>query len=247
MSRRLTSKTAKEQTMFSVIFEVLPAQGKKDNYLELGKHLKPILEKIDGFVDNERFESKMRPGWVLSHSTWRDEKSVVRWRTERHHHAVQEKGRFEIFKDYHLRIGDVTSDTDPPEAAPIKERRFDETEVGTAKIVTFTEIMPTRDAAFAAHIDLLPNHLGLDVGIDAIVAHDVYSSIYNPGKLALLVSWKDSKAADAWSPRKTDGMDELRHRKIRIVRDYGRFDRREAPQYYPDVKGAETKHPEPAH
>jgi hypothetical protein len=35
--------------------------------------------------------------------------------------------------------------------------------------------------------------------------------------------------------------------KVRIVRDYGRFDRREAPQFYPDVKGVETKHPEPAH
>jgi hypothetical protein len=31
------------------------------------------------------------------------------------------------------------------------------------------------------------------------------------------------------------------------VRDYGRFDRREAPQFYPDVSGAETKHPAPAH
>ena len=232
--------------MFSVIFEVLPAEGKKDDYLQLAKHLKPILEKTEGFVDNERFESKMRPGWVLSHSTWRDEKSVVRWRTEGEHHAVQEKGRFEIFQDYHLRVGDVTSDTAPPKAAPIKERRFDETEVGAAKIVTFTEITPSRGAAFAAQIDLLPNHLGLDVGGDAVVEHDVYASIYNPGKLALLVSWKDSKAADAWSPRKIDGMDELRHRKIRIVRDYGRFDRREAPQFYPDVKGAETKHPAPA-
>lgn len=233
--------------MFSVIFEVLPADGKKDDYLQLAKHLKPILEKIDGFVDNERFESRMRPGWVLSHSTWRDEKSVIRWRTEGEHHAVQEKGRFDIFQDYHLRVGDVTSDTAPPKAAPIKERRFDETEVGAAKIVTFTEITPSEGAAFAAQIDLLPSHLGLDVGADAIVEHDVYASIYNPGKLALLVSWKDAKAADAWSPRKIDGMDELRHRKIRIVRDYGRFDRREAPQFYPDVKGAATKHPEPAH
>jgi heme-degrading monooxygenase HmoA len=233
--------------MFSVIFEVLPADGKKDDYLELAKHLKPILESIDGFVDNERFESKMRPGWVLSHSTWRDEKSVVRWRTESEHHAVQEKGRFEIFQDYHLRVGDVTSDTAPPKAAPIKERRFDETEVGAAKIVTFTEITPSEGAAFAAQIDLLPSHLGLDTGVDAVVEHDVYASIYNPGKLALLVSWKDAKAADAWSPRKIDGMDELRHRKIRVVRDYGRFDRREAPQFYPDVKGAETKHPEPVH
>jgi heme-degrading monooxygenase HmoA len=233
--------------MFSVIFEVLPAEGKKDDYLQLAKHLKPILEKIEGFVDNERFESKTRPGWVLSHSTWRDEKSVVRWRTEGEHHVVQEKGRFEIFQDYHLRVGDVTSDTAPPQAAPIKERRFDETEVGAAKIVTFTEITPGKGAAFAAQIDLLPSHLGLDVDGNAIVEHDVYASIYNPGKLALLVSWKDSKAAVAWSPGKIGGMDELRHRKIRVVRDYGRFDRREAPQFYPDVKGAETKHPEPAH
>ena len=46
---------------------------------------------------------------------------------------------------------------------------------------------------------------------------------------------------------KTAGIDKLRHRRIRVVRDYGRFDRREAPQFYPDIKGAETKHPEPAH
>jgi heme-degrading monooxygenase HmoA len=58
--------------MFSLIFEVLPAEGKKDQYLELAKHLKPILETIDGFVDNERFESRLRSSWVLSHSTWRD-------------------------------------------------------------------------------------------------------------------------------------------------------------------------------
>ncbi len=105
--------------MFSVIFEVLPAEGKKNDYLELAKHLKPILESIDGFVDNERFESQTRPGWVLSHSTWRDEKSLVRWRTQGEHHKVQEKGRFEIFEDYHLRIGDVTSDTAPPKQAPV--------------------------------------------------------------------------------------------------------------------------------
>src|ERR1700751_363355 len=149
--------------MFSVIFEVLPNDGRKDDYLDLPKHLKPILEKIDGFVDNERFESELRPGWVLSHSTWRDEKSVVRWRSEGEHHVVQEKGRFEIFNDYHLRVGDVTSDTHPPKEAPILEQRFDETEVGEATIVTFTEIAPKKNAAFAVQSDLLPAHLGLDL------------------------------------------------------------------------------------
>jgi heme-degrading monooxygenase HmoA len=233
--------------MFSVIFEVLPNEGKKEAYLELAKHLKPILEKIDGFVDNERFESKLRPGWVLSHSTWRDEKSVVRWRTEGEHHVVQGKGRFEIFQDYHLRVGDVTADTDPPKEAPVHERRFDETEVGIAKLVTFTEITPVKGAAFANQADLLPAHLGLDVNSGAVVDHDVWASIYNPGKTALLVAWKDPKAAQAWAPKKIEGIEKLRHRKVRVVRDYGRFDRREAPQFYADVKGRETRHPEAAH
>jgi heme-degrading monooxygenase HmoA len=233
--------------MFSVMFEVLPALGKKDNYLELAKHLKPILESIDGFVDNERFESKLRPGWVLSHSTWRDEKSVVRWRTEGEHHAVQEKGRFEIFQDYRLRVGEVTFDTDPPKQAPILERRFDETEVGTGKFATLTEITPAKGAAFAAQTDLLPAHLGFDLKDPSIVEHDVFESIYNPGKLALLIGWRNAQAANAWSPKKIDGVETLRHRRVRVIRNYGQFDRREAPQFYPDVKGAETKHPEPAH
>jgi heme-degrading monooxygenase HmoA len=236
--------------MFSVVFEVLPAEGRKDAYLELAKHLKPILESIDGFVDNERFESQLRPGWVLSHSTWRDEKSLVRWRTEGEHHKVQEKGRFAIFQDYHLRVGDVIADTDPPKIAPINELRFDETEVGRAKAVTFTEITPRTGAAVGNEIARLPALLGLDLNGRSVVDHDLWASIYNPGKLALLVSWTDAQAAVAWSPQPIDGIDSLRHRKIRIVRDYGRFDRREAPQYYPDVNDRETLHPrrvQPAH
>jgi heme-degrading monooxygenase HmoA len=231
--------------MFSVIFEVLPNDGKKDEYLELARHLKPILELVDGFVDNERFESMRRPGWVLSHSTWRDEKSVVRWRTEGEHHATQSKGRFQIFGDYHLRVGDVTSDTAPPKEAPVDERRFDATETGAAKLMTFTEIVPVKEGAFASQIDLLPALLGLDLKESSVVEHDIWASIYNPGKLALLIGWKEPAAAEEWVPKKIEGIEKLRHRKVRVVRDYGRFDRREAPQYYLDVKGRETKHPEP--
>jgi heme-degrading monooxygenase HmoA len=221
--------------MFSVIFEVNPKKERFDDYLELARHLKPILEKIDGFIDNERFESFRRPGWLLSHSTWRDEKSVVRWRTQGEHHGVQEKGRFDVFADYHLRVGEVVADTAPPANGPIREQRLDETEVGTAKLATLTEIVPEAGAAFVAQPELLAAHLGLDASSTGVVEHDVFKSINIACKLALLVSWRDRDAGLEWKPSKPSGLRDLRHRKIRIVRDYGMRDRREAPQFYPEV------------
>ena len=91
--------------MFSVVFEVHPKKVAFDKYLGLAKELRPILQGMDGFIDNERFESTRRPGWILSHSTWRDEKAVVRWRTLAKHHETQQRGRDEVFEDYRLRVG----------------------------------------------------------------------------------------------------------------------------------------------
>jgi len=223
--------------VFSVIFEVKPAQPQFDEYLELAKQLRPILETIDGFVDNERFESQQRPGWILSHSTWRDEKAVVRWRTVGEHHAVQERGRDEVLDDYHLRVGDVTADS----AGPVHEQRFDATEITAAKVVTLTEVTSQADDEPSDAADL-PNRLGLELSGAGAVDHDVFASIYNPGKLALLISWTDPDTAAVWTPTASPEIAELRHRSVRVVRDYGKFDRREAPQYYPDADGHATIH-----
>jgi heme-degrading monooxygenase HmoA len=220
--------------MFAVIFEVQPKQERFDDYLSFAKFLKPELEKIDGFIDNDRFGSKRREGRVLSLSTWRDEKAIIRWRTLAVHHEVQQKGRFEIFEDYHLRVGEITADTQIPKGGTLQEQRFDETETGTGKAVTISELSPTKDgkpasADLAADLDLPM------AGTHGVVDREIFESIYNPGKLLLLVSWRDAVAADNWKPRTIAG-GELRHRRLRIIRDYGMFDRREAPQYYPDVE-----------
>jgi enamine deaminase RidA (YjgF/YER057c/UK114 family) len=63
----------------------------------------------------------------------------------------------------------------------------------------------------------------------------VFTSIYNPGKLALLVSWTDAEAAGRWTPTGPTRTEAVRHRAVRVVRDYGMFDRREAPQFNPAV------------
>jgi heme-degrading monooxygenase HmoA len=225
--------------MFLAIFEIRPKTERFNDYLALAKRLRPILEKVDGFVENERFESRRRPGWILSLSTWRDEKSMVRWRTTGVHHIIQQQGRTEIFEDYHLRIGDVIADTHAPSSAPVHEQRFDETEIG-AKFATVTELSPRQGTPFGSQIDIVAD-LGLDIS-EAVIDHDVFTSIYNPGKLALLALWRDPISANAWIPRKSAPAQMLRHRRVRIVRDYGMFDRREAPQFFSDAKGSETKH-----
>src|SRR3979411_1601917 len=115
--------------MFSVIFEVLPNKENWDDYLDNPEMLRPELEQVEGFVDNIRYKSLTREGWVLSLSNWRDEKSVVRWRTRVRHHDAQERGRGEVLLDYHLRVGQLTRDTRLPDGHALHEQRLDETEV----------------------------------------------------------------------------------------------------------------------
>jgi len=225
--------------MFAVIFEVEPKPERFDDYLGLAKQLKPRLEAIDGFIDNERFESKRRKGRLLSLSIWRDEKAVVRWRSHGEHHGVQEKGRFEIFADYHLRVGEIIADTQPPTGLAAAPTRVDETEVGRAKVATITEIAPPSGRDLGVAPDALAAQLGLNPGAAGLIEHELFESIYNPGKLLLLAGWRDERAAQSFAPARPAAAAALRHRGVRIIRDYGMFERREAPQFYPEVKRAE--------
>jgi heme-degrading monooxygenase HmoA len=227
-------KSKEEQAMFAVIFLVQPKPERWNDYLEQAKYLKPKLEAVDGFIDNERFESKRTQGRLLSLSTWRDEKAVVRWRTQGDHHGVQKKGRFEIFEDYHLRVGEITHDTAPPAGLTIEERRLDETAVGNAKVATIAELIPPEGSDLAAQPETLPAQLGLDARPDGL-GSEVFESIYSPGKLLLLGLWRDAGAASRWKPAHPAAVGKTRYRQVRIIRDYGMFDRREAPQYYREV------------
>lgn len=96
--------------MIAVIFEVTPAPGRKQEYLDLAAGLRPDLEKTDGFISIERFGSLTNDGKILSLSFWRDEDAVRRWREFERHRAAQAKGRAGIFADYRLRVASVFRD-----------------------------------------------------------------------------------------------------------------------------------------
>lgn len=96
--------------MIAVIFEVIPNEGKKEEYLDIAAKLRPELDHIEGFISIERFQSISNPDKVLSLSFWKDEDSIQQWRNLEMHRHAQAKGRNEIFKDYHLRIATVVRD-----------------------------------------------------------------------------------------------------------------------------------------
>jgi heme-degrading monooxygenase HmoA len=96
--------------MIAVIFEVMPAEGHRQTYLDLAAGLRKELDGIDGFLSIERFESLTQPGKILSLSFWRDEDAVARWRNLPSHRSAQGKGRGGVFKDYRLRVASVLRD-----------------------------------------------------------------------------------------------------------------------------------------
>jgi heme-degrading monooxygenase HmoA len=209
--------------MFAVLFEVQPKSEKWDEYLGIAKLLKPELEAIDGFLENIRYRSLTRPGWLLSLSIWRDEKALVRWRTQAVHHGAQERGRFEIFGDYHLRVGELTGTG--------STERSDETQVGAGTIATLVD---GKRAVKDTASDQVAASLGLRADAPGLVAWDVFEAVLTPGDVILLMTSRDRKTADGLA-RDVSVKDDVRLRQVRILRDYGMYDRREAPQYYPDV------------
>ena len=222
--------------MFAVIFELNPKPEQWDAYLAYAKSLRPELERIDGFIDNERFSSLRRKGWVLSLSIWRDEKAVVRWRTSARHHATQARGRADVFRDYRLSVGEIIADNRLPVGQSLQEQRFDPT-AAAAKFVMLFETVPT-DLSRQADAATVAARLGASdmTAHSGSIAWDAFESITQPGKFVLLTSWRDAAEAGGFSGQ---GSGDIRHRCVQVIRDYGMFDRAEAPQYFPPVPAAQ--------
>ncbi|MBW2958192.1 MAG: antibiotic biosynthesis monooxygenase [Hafnia sp.] len=96
--------------MIAVIFEANSYLDKQARYLEIASELRPLLERIDGFIAIERFQSLLEPGKILSLSWWRDEESVLAWKKNVFHQEAQAEGRESIFSYYRIRVAHVFRD-----------------------------------------------------------------------------------------------------------------------------------------
>jgi hypothetical protein len=140
-------------------------------------------------------------------------------------------------------VGQVTRDTRLPHGYTLHEQRLDETEAGEGTTVTLIDAKRPADWVRESGAEDIAGWLGFARAPD-LAGWDVFDAVLAPGDIILLMSWRDQAAAEAFeaAAKLPDGS---RFRRIRVIRDYGMFDRREAPQFYPDAEGIPTVHPSP--
>ncbi len=205
--------------MFAVIFETTPNPAEIQQYLAIAGALRPELLKIDGFLENERFRRNDDQGTLLSLSLWRDEKSLVRWRTQELHHQSQARGRAGVLSDYRLRIGEVTTQIDASGHIAGQATRDDITQEGQAPFASISIEMASADIA------------RLDNWREHITAMVQFSAINQPERQLLLISWRTAQAGQKWL-QTCSGTAMARHFGVNIIRSYGMHDRYEAPTYH---------------
>jgi heme-degrading monooxygenase HmoA len=187
-----------------------------DHYFERAAALRPILEKNEGLIIIDRYKSLSRPNTILSHSLWKDEASLASWRSDPKHHVAQKAGREVHFRDYRLRIAQV-----------IMSAARDDGERTWPEAVAYNEP------------DLTPRRL-------MAVVESTGKSYGDEGEAYLSVNREDIYVTVM--PVETDkqGNELVRAARAQnfvssvrlclVSRDYGMFDRREAPQYFAPVK-----------
>lgn len=208
--------------MFAVIFETTPNPAEMQQYLSIAGALRSELLKIDGFLENERYRRDDAEGALLSLSLWRDEKSLIRWRTQELHHQSQARGRNGVLSDYRLRVGEIIMQINEHGLTETNAPRHDLTEVSKA---TFVTVSNNAQAVDIASLDEYYNQLAETI---------CFTNLNNPNCRLLLLSWREPQFGDKWlrtrAPKNT-----TQHYGVNIIRSYGLRDRTEAPVFHPPV------------
>ena len=203
--------------MLALFFEVRPREdGGWERYLAIAAGLRPVLAEHEGLLFIDRYRSLAHPGVILSHSLWRDEAALAAWRAHSLHHAAQSKGRQEILDDYRLRIAHVSRTAAPgkPDEPPAARSTY---RAPSARPARFVVVAQARG----------------DVALGGATPANAFESLNREGERVWLFEAADE--ADAFNLVDTLCAAGATTWACEVERDYGMFDRAEAPQYHPPV------------
>jgi heme-degrading monooxygenase HmoA len=208
--------------MLALLFEVTPKRDGYQRYLDIAAALRPALDKHDGFLFIDRYRNLSKSETILSHSLWRDEASLAAWRTFESHHHAQIAGREHVFVDYRLRIAHVVLErtSNPSNWRPSRPSSYNDPVARPPRHVVIAESRGTPSVGDAS---------------------DRFESLNRPNEFLSLYDARDLEAATLLVESLGDpksGATTSKSTSVRLCeveRDYGMFDRREAPQYYRPV------------
>jgi heme-degrading monooxygenase HmoA len=202
--------------MMSLFFEVEVKPGRMEQYLTLAAALKPALDQMGGYLFLDRFRSLLRDNLMLSYQIWQDEGTMTAWRADARHHNVQTLGREKIFSDYRLRIAQVVHEArrGKPIWQPERRTPYNDPARRPPAYVLVTE----------------SNNAKLPVRRDW--GGDTFASVYRDGQFAHLIDVPDQQSGVAVADRLLADLTIEYVRIVEVIRDYGKYDRLEAPQYY---------------
>ena len=206
--------------MIGLFFEVQTRPGHRDQYLDLAASLRPALDTMGGCLFIDRFQSLSHEHLLLSYQIWQDEGALTAWRVHAKHHRVQQIGRDAVFSDYRIRIAQVIHEARPKQAVWQPGHRTPYNDPARR--------MPTYVLAAES------KNAGLPVQTEW--RRDAFASVYREGQFAHLIDVPDPQAAIAFGDRLFADSTTEYIRVFEVMRDYGMYDRTEAPQYYPPVE-----------
>ena len=206
--------------MIAQFFEVETRVGHRDQYLDLAASLRPTLDTMGGCLFIDRFQSLSRDNLLLSYQIWQDEGAMTAWRVHARHHRIQEIGREEVFSDYRIRIAQVIHEARPNQPIWTPERRT-----------------PYNDPARRAPTYVLAvESKSAELPVKTEWRRDAFASVYREGQFAHLIDVPDPQAGVAFGERLFADSTAEYVRIFEVMRDYGMYERAEAPQYYPPVE-----------
>ncbi|MEM7237670.1 MAG: antibiotic biosynthesis monooxygenase family protein [Pseudomonadota bacterium] len=198
--------------MQALLFEMEPRDGHEEHYFRHAARLRPILMQHDGLIYIERFKSLANPKVILSHSLWRDEAAIARWRTNSEHHRSQSAGRFKHFQDYRIRISHVLryADSDAPVQEWSREGSYSTPNLRTGRFIV---ILRSRKELIKADGETFTSVTETNSYLTVL---EVVSQANGQSKIDEAHSDGSVSTAVLAS----------------VSRDYGMYERAEAPQYF---------------
>lgn len=202
--------------MHALLFEMEPRDAHEEHYFQHAAKLHPILMQHDGLIYIERFKSLTRPKVILSHSLWRDEASIAKWRTNKEHHKSQIAGRFKHFQDYRIRISHVLRYTD--QNAPAQTWNNDGS-------------YSTPNLRTDRFIAILKSWKRLK-----IQSGETFASVTETDSYLTILEVVNEVDGQSKIEKAQNDSSVLTALLARVSRDYGLYDRTEAPQYFKAVE-----------